>query len=78
MAKRWGILLASDSLVSSYRNENRKPRKKSSKAYHIFQIMRATVFKIFGYRMDGRDKPVTELNLFFLCLFKVLKNFSYP
>ena len=36
----------------------------------IFSIFIVPVFKVFGYRMDGRDKPITEFNLFFLCLFK--------
>jgi len=36
----------------------------------IFPPLIMPVFKIFGYRMDGRDKPVTKFNVFFFCLFK--------
>ena len=38
--------------------------------YRIFSPLIMPVFKIFGYRMDGRDKPVTKFNRCFLCLFK--------
>jgi len=36
----------------------------------IFSIFIVPVFKVFGYRMDGRDKLVTKFNRCFLCLFK--------